>query len=227
MGLFFTERYLQAITTNAPHLLRYLTAAVLLCKRRLTAKQDNKNSNNNNNNEARKLIKDLVKIMQHSEYTDPIVEFVDCLCVKYDFELAQTKLVECEEVLSTDFFLCKQTALFMEEARVFVFENYCRIHHKIDLSALGEKLAMDQTRAERWIVDLIRNALLDAKIDSEEKCVVMGGETQSIYEQVMEKTRDLNLRSSTLAGNLNSMLNEARKEKAKKALAALEEDDEY
>lgn len=115
----------------------------------------------------------------------------------------------------------------MEEARVFVFENYCRIHHKIDLSALGEKLAMDQTRAERWIVDLIRNALLDAKIDSEEKCVVMGGETQSIYEQVMEKTRDLNLRSGTLAGNLNNMLNEARKEKAKKALAALEEDDEY
>ena len=113
----------------------------------------------------------------------------------------------------------------MEEARVFVFENYCRIHNKIDLSALGKKLAMNQEEAERWIVDLIRNADLDAKIDSEEGCVVMGGHVQSVYEQVMERTRDLNVRSATMAQNLNNLLNEARKEKAKKARAALEADD--
>lgn len=226
--LFTTERYLQAVTTNAPHLLRYLTAAVLLVKRRVAKSSPASSTPSSSTLDARRLMKDLVKIMQHCEYSDPIVEFVDCLCVKFDFEMAQTKLAECEEVLATDFFLCKQTALFMEEARVFVFENYCRIHHKIDLNALGEKLAMDQARAERWIVDLIRNALLDAKIDSEEKCVVMGGDPQSVYEQVMEKTRDLNLRSGTLAGNLSAMLNEARKEKAKKAKEALEdEDDEY
>eukprot|EP00978_Attheya_sp_CCMP212_P029018 scaffold101703_cov48-Attheya_sp.AAC.2 len=112
----------------------------------------------------------------------------------------------------------------MEEARVFVFENYCRIHHKIDLSALGEKLAMDQDQAERWIVDLIRNALLDAKIDSEERCVVMGADSQSVYEQVMERTRDLNVRSGTLAINLANMLNETKKEKARKARAAREEE---
>ena len=227
VALFSTERYLQAVTTNAPHLLRYVTAAVLLVKRRVTKSSPGNPSSSNSFLDARRLIKDLVKIMQHCEYSDPIVEFVDCLCVKFDFEMAQTKLAECEEVLATDFFLCKQTDLFMEEARVFVFENYCRIHHKIDLSALGEKLAMDQGRAERWIVDLIRNALLDAKIDSEERCVVMGGDPQSVYEQVMEKTRDLNLRSGTLAGNLSAMLNEARKEKAKKAREALEEDGEY
>mmetsp|Transcript_31129 Transcript_31129/g.45711 ORF Transcript_31129/g.45711 Transcript_31129/m.45711 type:complete len:517 (-) Transcript_31129:46-1596(-) len=220
--LFTTEKYLQAITTNAPHLLRYLTAAVLLCKRRVTKK-----AGSSSTAEARRLMKDLVKVMQHCEYTDPIVEFVDCLCVKFDFESAQTKLAECEHVLATDFFLCKQTALFMEEARVFVFENYCRIHHKIDLSALGEKLAMDQDQAERWIVDLIRNALLDAKIDSEERCVVMGADSQSVYEQVMERTRDLNVRSGTLAQNLATVLKEAKKEKARKVRAALEEDDEY
>mmetsp|Transcript_24157 Transcript_24157/g.37270 ORF Transcript_24157/g.37270 Transcript_24157/m.37270 type:complete len:169 (-) Transcript_24157:197-703(-) len=168
-------------------------------------------------------MKDLIKVMQHCNYSDPIVEFVDCLCVKFDFESAQTKLADCEQVLSTDFFLCKQTALFMEEARVFVFENYCRIHHKIDLGALGEKLAMDQDQAERWIVDLIRNALLDAKIDSEAKCVVMGADTQSVYEQVMDRTRDLSLRSGTLALNLSNVMNEARKEKEKKARAAMEE----
>mmetsp|Transcript_2466 Transcript_2466/g.3490 ORF Transcript_2466/g.3490 Transcript_2466/m.3490 type:complete len:508 (-) Transcript_2466:55-1578(-) len=217
VDLFHTERYKQAITTNAPHLLRYLTAAVLLCKRRITKK-----AAAGSTAEARRLMKNLINVMQDCVYTDPIVEFVNCLCVKFDFEMAQTKLQECEKVLASDFFLCRQTGLFMEEARVFVFENYCRIHNKIDLSALGKKLAMNQEEAERWIVDLIRNADLDAKIDSEEGCVVMGGHVQSVYEQVMERTRDLNVRSATLAQNLNNVLNEARKEKVKKARAALE-----
>lgn len=220
VDLFHTERYKQAITTNAPHLLRYLTAAVLLCKRRITKK-----AAAGSNAEARRLMKNLINVMQDCEYTDPIVEFVNCLCVKFDFEMAQTKLQECKMVLASDFFLCRQTGLFMEEARVFVFENYCRIHNKIDLSALGKKLAMNQEEAERWIVDLIRNADLDAKIDSEEGCVVMGGHVQSVYEQVMERTRDLNVRSATMTQNLNNVLNEARKEKAKKARAALEGDD--
>lgn len=226
--LFFTEKYLHAITTNAPHLLRYLTAAVLLCKRRLakSASMSSGRHSNLSGMEARRLMKDLVRVMHNCEYTDPIVEFVDCLCVKFDFEGAQKKLSECQEVLDADFFLCKQTALFMEEARVFVFENYCRIHHKIDLGVLGNKLAMDQESAERWIVDLIRNALLDAKIDAEEGCVVMGTDVPSIYEQVMDKTKDLNLRSSALTQNLRSFVSEARKEKAKKARAALE-DAEY
>lgn len=218
VDLFHTERYKQAITTNAPHLLRYLTAAVLLCKRRITKK-----AAAGSNAEARRLMKNLINVMQDCDYSDPIVEFVNCLCVKFDFESAQTKLQECEKVLDADFFLCKQTGLFMEEARVFVFENYCRIHNKIDLEALGKKLAMNEDEAERWIVDLIRNADLDAKIDSEEGCVVMGGSVQSVYEQVMERTRDLNVRSATLAQNLNKLLVDARKNKAKAEALAREE----
>ena len=204
VDLCFSDRYKQAITTHAPHLLRYLTAAVLLCKRT-----------------DRRLLKSLIQVMQDCEYSDPIVEFVNCLCVKFDFDQAQLKLQECESVLKSDFFLCKQTANFMEEARVFVFENYCRIHNKIDLAALGEKLAMDQTEAERWIVDLIRNADFDAKIDAD--CVVMGASTQSVNEQVMERTRDLNVRSAALAQNLKTMLNEARKDKSKRERAAMED----
>lgn len=234
--LFFSEKYLQAITTLAPHLLRYLTAAVLLCKRRV-AKSSSKDGRSSGN-EARKLMKDLVRTMNNCNYTDPICEFVDCLVVKFDFEMAQQKLKECELVLSTDFFLCRQTDLFMEEARVFVFENYCRIHNKIDLKVLGAKLAMNQDDAERWIVDLIHNALLDAKIDSEEGCVVMGAEyngsgsghsdyeaSMSVYEKVMERTRDLNLRSAALVQNLKNVVTEAKKEKLRKEKAAMEEEE--
>lgn len=44
--------------------------------------------------------------------------------------------------------------------------RFCRIHHCITISMLAEKLAMDEEEAERWIVNLIRNAALDARIDS-------------------------------------------------------------
>jgi translation initiation factor 3 subunit E len=226
--MFHSDKYKQAITTVAPHLLRYLTAAVLLCKRRVTYKKSKDGtsvaSTAVGNAEARKLMKNLIYVMQDCEYSDPIVEFVNCLCVKFDFDSAQLKLAECEKVLAADFFLCHQTELFMEEARVFVFENYCRIHNKIDLKALGEKLAMDQDNAERWIVDLIRNAPdLDAKIDHHDTSsvgaashVVMGsGAISSIYEQVMDKTRDLNMRSATLGQNLLNSLNETKKERMK------------
>jgi translation initiation factor 3 subunit E len=222
--LFFTERYLQAITTVAPHLLRYLTAAVLLVKRRVAKQSDSARGSNDTGLDSRRLLKDLIRTMQHCDYTDPIVEFVDCLCVKFDFDGAQEKLAECRHLLETDFFLCKQTALFMEEARVFVFENYCRIHNKVDLSTLGQKLAMDEQAAERWIVDLIRNASLDAKIDTEERCVVMGTDVRSTYERVIDKTRDLNVRSGTLVQNMTNLLNDSRKEKARRARAALEEE---
>lgn len=211
IDLFFSERYLQAITTNTPHLLRYLTAAVLLSKRL---------SSDNN----KRLIKDLIRVMSHCDYTDPIVDFVDCLCIKFNFELAQEKLTQCEEVLQQDFFLCKQTALFMEEARIFIFENYCRIHNKIDLDVLSEKLAMETNAAERWIVDLIRSVSLDAKIDSEERCVVMGCGEKNVCEMVMEKMKDLNVRSGVLVGNMGSVISEVKKRKEKISLV---DDDEY
>ncbi|KAL3789443.1 hypothetical protein ACHAW5_009687 [Stephanodiscus triporus] len=157
--LFTSEKYLQAVTTHAPHLLRYLTAAVSLCKRRAAKK-----AGSNSNAEDRRLLRDLF-------------------------------------------------------AEVFVFENYCRIHHKIDLTTLGDKLAMDRDRAERWIVDLIRNALLDAKIDSEGGCVVMGTGSTSVYEQVMEKTRELTARSGGLVVNLRGYMNDVRREKSRKKAA--------
>jgi len=90
------------------------------------------------------------------------------------------------------------------------------------LTTLGEKLAMDRDRAERWIVDLIRNALLDAKIDSEEGCVVMGTGSTSVYEQVMEKTKELTARSGGLVVNLRGYMNDVRREKVRKERKAKE-----
>jgi len=51
----------------------------------------------------------------------------------------------------------------MEQARMAIFEVYCRIHQCIDLNMLSERLGMERTEAEKWIATLIRNARLNAR----------------------------------------------------------------
>jgi len=185
IDLFFQDRYMNAIQTNAHHLLRYLAAAVVINKRR------------------RNVLKDLIRVIQQEahSYSDPITEFLECLFVHYDFEGAQVKLRECEAVLDQDFFLQSIKEEFVENARLFVFETYCRIHQCIDIKMLAQKLNMDDDAAELWIVKLIRSAKLHAKIDSKAGTVIMGTQHLGIYEQIIDKTRQLSLRSYELASN--------------------------
>jgi hypothetical protein len=75
-------RYLNAIQTGAPHLLRYLATAFIVNKRR------------------RPQFKEFIKVVQQEQhsYKDPITEFLACVYVNYDFDGAQKKMKECEEV---------------------------------------------------------------------------------------------------------------------------------
>lgn len=83
-----------------------------------------------------------------------------------------------------------------------IFETFCRIHQCISIKMLAEKLNMTPEEAERWIVNLIRNAKLDAKIDSKLGHVVMGTQTTSPYQLLIEKTKALSFRSQMLSINL-------------------------
>lgn len=179
--------YTHALQTLCPHILRYLSVAVIVSKQR------------------RQYMKDLVRIIQSEShaYRDSITEFVECLCVNFDFDAAQGKLRECEEVLNNDFFLVTSLGDFIENARLFIFETFCQIHECISITKLSEKLNMNEQEAERWIVDLIRNARLDAKIDSKHGHVVMGTQAISPYHQLIEKTKAMYVRSQVLTMNLN------------------------
>jgi translation initiation factor 3 subunit E len=46
------------------------------------------------------MLKELIKVIQqeHHSYKDPVTEFLECLYVNYDFDGAQQKLIECEQV---------------------------------------------------------------------------------------------------------------------------------
>ncbi|KAI5606599.1 eukaryotic translation initiation factor 3 subunit E-A [Silurus asotus] len=193
-----SNRYLNAIQTMCPHILRYLTTAVIT---------------NKDVRKRRQVLKDLVKVIQQESYTykDPITEFVECLYVNFDFDGAQKKLRECESVLVNDFFLVACLEDFIENARLFIFETFCRIHQCISISMLADKLNMTPEEAERWIVNLIRNARLDAKIDSKLGHVVMGNNAVSPYQQVIEKTKSLSFRSQMLAMNIEKKLSHSNR----------------
>lgn len=149
-------------------------------------------------------MKDLVKVIQEESYTyqDPITSFIKDLYVNFDFDGAQQKLRECETVLVNDFFLVACLEEFIENSRLMIFETFCRIHQCISISMLAEKLNMSARDAEHWIVNLIRHAKLDAKIDSSKGHVVMGTQTTSPYQQLIEKTKALSFKSQMLQLNV-------------------------
>ncbi|ONK61471.1 uncharacterized protein A4U43_C08F30260 [Asparagus officinalis] len=197
IDLFFQDKYLNAIQTNAHHLLRYVATAVVVNKRK------------------RNMLKELIKVIQQEQhsYKDPITEFIECLYVNYDFEGAQNKLRECEEVILNDPFLGKRIEdgnfatvplrdEFLENARLFIFETYCRIHQCIDISMLAEKLNMNYDEAERWIMNLVRNSKLEAKIDSVAGTVIMGTNHPNVHEQIIESMKNINMRTYVLAKSI-------------------------
>jgi translation initiation factor 3 subunit E len=197
IDLFFQDRYLNAIQTNAPHLLRYLAAAVVVNKRR------------------RNMLKELIKVIQQEQqcYKDPITEFLECLYVNYDFDGAQQKLIACEQVILNDPFLGKRIEEgnfisvplrdeFLENARLFIFETYCRIHRCIDIGMLAEKMNMTYDEAELWIMNLVKSSKLDAKIDSVSGTLIMTTNHVNVHEQIIESMKNLNMRTYMLAKSL-------------------------
>lgn len=100
-----------------PHILRYLAAAVIV------------------NRSRRSTLKDLVKVIQQESYTyrDPITEFLEHLYVNFDFDGARQKLQECQTVVLNDFYLIALLNEFVENARLMIFETFCRIHQCISI----------------------------------------------------------------------------------------------
>lgn len=154
------------------------------------------------NRQKRNALKDLIKVIQQESYNyrDPITEFLECLYVNFNFESARMKLHECQTVILNDFFIVGCLEEFVENARLMIFETFCRIHQCITISMFADKLNMKPNDAECWIVNLIRNARLNAKIDSKKGHVVMGTPPLSPYQQLVEKIDSLSVRSEHLTG---------------------------
>lgn len=77
----------------------------------------------------------MVQAIQQEQYVykDPLTEFLIHLYVEFNFDAAHLKLKECEVVFDSDFFLKLMKDEFIEAARLFMFETYCRINEAIDV----------------------------------------------------------------------------------------------
>lgn len=186
LDFFLNEKNLSIISLSCPHLFRYVGACLILQKR------------------LKHLVKDTVWIIHHEScnYSDPITRFLLALYTDMDFDEAQRELQKCELACESDYFLKQHWAEFQENARLLIFEAYCRIHQCINIGMIATKLNMGAEEAELWIVKLIQNAKLDARIDSEKSRVVMSKAPPSVYQQVIEKTKNLSFRSTMLISNL-------------------------
>merc|ERR1712054_60554 len=128
--------------------------------------------------------------------------FLLALYTDMDFDEAQQELKKCEQVLKADYFLHSHWEDFEENARLLIFEAYCRIHQCINIAMIATKLNMEAQEAELWIVKLIQSAKLDARIDSEKSRVVMMKAQATVHQQVIDRTKDLAFRSTMLLSHL-------------------------
>jgi translation initiation factor 3 subunit E len=191
---FLHDSSLQIISISCPHLLRYVAALLILHKHL----QEHR---------AEEL---LAKLQQDSFwYSDPITQFLEELYRNLDFDAAQAKLEESVHVLAGDYFLADQAEKFQESCRLLIFETYCRIHKHVKLSMLAEKLSMPAKDAEVWIVKLIQQAKLDAKIDAEQNRVLMTRYAPNVYQQVLDKTKNLAHRTNLVNAALDKRTQQA------------------
>ncbi|KAF2738295.1 eukaryotic translation initiation factor 3 subunit E [Polyplosphaeria fusca] len=188
--MFFSAPFINTIQTNCPWILRYLAAAVITARNR-----------GRNSNQYQKQLKDLIRIVRQEgyEYNDPVTDFIKALYIDFDFEEAQKKLSETEEILKNDFFLLGTADAFVDSARHLISESYCKIHQRIDIKDLSSRLGLSQDEGEKWIVNLIRDTRVDAKIDYQAGTVVMNHPPQSVYQQVIERTKGGFFRTQVLS----------------------------
>ncbi|GAA5827894.1 hypothetical protein JCM5353_000019 [Sporobolomyces roseus] len=194
---WLNQNYLNTLQTSAPWLLRYLVAAVVISR-----KSTLRSSTTSSTSRSREAVRDVVRALgqEQYQYSDAVTEFLRKLYGEVDFEGAREEMSKAAGgVLEDDFFLEQFKDEFVENARFLVSEAYCKIHHRIDIGELSDRLGMTREEGERWIVDLVRDARLDAKIDLKQNIVQMNHADTPVYQTVIEKSRGLLFRSQAIA----------------------------
>jgi len=203
VDVFLNEKNVSVICFSAPHLLRYVAALLILHNKRL-----------------KHLLTDVAKIMHQEQecYQDPLTKFLIALYIDMDFDDAQVQLKECQSALEIDYFLSEHWEAFQDNARLLIFESYCRVHQYIDIDMMAQKLNMNPEAAELWIVKLIQSARLNARIDSENNRVLMGKKNPTVYQQVIEKAKNMAFRTTLIQANIANAqkANERKHEHANK-----------
>ena len=190
LDLFLSANYINTIQINCPWILRYLAVAVI-CGRGRTR----------NSSVHQKQVKDLVRYIRQEqyEYSDPITDFVASLYINFEFDAAPRFLAQAETLCRNDLFLSESTDTFLDAARHLICESYCKICCRFYIRDLSEKLGLNPDEGEKWIVNLIRDTRLDAKIDAQQGVVTINHPPSNVHQQVVEKTKGVFFRTTVMS----------------------------
>ena len=142
IDFFFNDKIWNTIQTNCPHILRYVTIAVIIAGKK-----------------KKNLMRELVKILSQEQgnYSDPVTEFLIAVYIDFDFDVAAEKLKLCATIVETDFFTQHiEVDKFMERAHQILFDCCCRIHKCLDIESMCERLQIKEDK-ETKIIEMIRN----------------------------------------------------------------------
>ena len=146
---------MNTIQINCPHILRYLTAAAILHKRR------------------KNVIKDLIRVLLQSthdvlpplpasaasttpssvltssptslSYNDPLISFLLSLYTDFSFPASYTHLQQCRTLLANDFFLAgPMERELIETCRVLLFEVYTSIHSRVAIDTMAGEVDLSK-----------------------------------------------------------------------------------
>ena len=161
---------------NCPHILRYLTAAAILHKRR------------------KNVLKDLVRVLLQSthdvlpsapgsdsaavpssslSYSDPLIAFLLSLYTDFSFSAAHAHLQQARVLLSHDYFLTGVAEReILENARVMLFETYCQIHSRVEIGRLQKEVDL----SKEVKLDKDGDIVVDQEDDDRKKGATAAGE---------------------------------------------------
>lgn len=189
LELFVSEKYFCLVSLRYPYMMRYVAGAFIL------------------NSKIRYIVRDIVHVLNENReaYKDPVTEFLLSLYHDYDFEQAKQCLTECEQVCAIDYFFAGDKANFFEQGRLLLFESYSRMHQCLDLE---KTMFLGIPDMEEWIVSLIRNGKMQARIEDRDgkKFLICATEARDVYQDVCERTRDMSFRLFMLEKNSQSLV---------------------
>lgn len=167
-----THIYANAIQCLAPHLLRYVAIAAVLNKKKKAT-----------------LFRASRLIESSDNYSDVFTSFLVELNVKTDFAKASQLLAECDKELANDYFGVDLREEFIANARQMLFEDQLRVRKSLSIATAAQQLGMQQQEAELWLVDLIREAKLEATVDSVAGLVRVNAvlSQKSVWQYVMDR----------------------------------------
>ncbi|PRT56232.1 Eukaryotic translation initiation factor 3 subunit E [Wickerhamiella sorbophila] len=193
--LFFQSNYMSTIQASCPWILRYLAVAALISA-----------AANNNHHHAHRRIKELVRavVQELYEYEDPVLSFIKALYVDYDLSEATRQLQQAQELVAGDYFVNGHTAAFVNAARLLIVELYCRVHQCVKVESLAKVVNMPEAECEKWLYSLVKDNKIDGKVDEAAKVVKLNSKRQSAYDQIIDKTKNLDQRNAQLLAQVHA-----------------------